>query len=190
MLENNNIPLISLKSNFETRIKIKTINFRNLNKSDKLMVGKLGMICQLSPANKKKVGCIIAYPAKSEIISIGYNKMFDNLSSQDCEDEFGITIPYVTHAEENAVFAYLKSTTKKIYKSEDLTIYVSYAPCHNCSKIIAHMGITRIVYVEKHEWKFDTGPHSPAMFLHKMGIEVIQVNNMPTGAKTIYTTNK
>lgn len=172
MLQENNQILVT---------EIKTLDYNDLSEIDLFFVNQLPTFTALSTADKKKVGCIIANTEKQQIISMGFNKMFDNLPSQDCEDINGQTIPYVTHAEENAVFTYLKTSRRLVKNSDldDLTCYVSYAPCHNCAKMIAHIGIKRIVYIEKHDTKFHIGQYSPAAFCHRMNIEVLEITNTP-----------
>jgi dCMP deaminase len=134
---------------------------------------------ELSPADKKKVGAIIGNHKTGKIIAQGYNKMFDSLNTQVCEDDEdpSFSIPYVIHAEELAVINYFKSGKRA--NTDELTMYVSYAPCKDCAKLTAHMGIKRVVFLEKHEHKYHVGKYSPAAFLHRMAMETIEVLNVP-----------
>jgi dCMP deaminase family protein len=79
------------------------------------------------------------------IISDGYNGTpsgFENI----CEDEAGITKPYVLHAEANAITKLARSGNN----SEDSTLYVTASPCIECAKLIIQAGIRRVVYGEKY----------------------------------------
>ena len=63
-----------------------------------------------------------------------------------CEDEAGITKPYVLHAEANAITKLARSGNN----SEDSTLYVTASPCIECAKLIIQAGIRRVVYGEKY----------------------------------------
>ena len=79
------------------------------------------------------------------IISDGYNGTpsgFENV----CEDEQNVTLPYVLHAEANAITKVAASSNS----SKGATIYVTSAPCIECSKLIIQSGIVRVVYSEKY----------------------------------------
>ncbi|MDR0836113.1 MAG: dCMP deaminase family protein [Tannerella sp.] len=79
------------------------------------------------------------------IISDGYNGTpsgFENI----CEDEEGITKPYVLHAEANAITKIACSNNN----SKDATMYVTDSPCIECAKLIIQAGIKRVVYSEKY----------------------------------------
>ena len=99
------------------------------------------------------------------IISDGYNGTpsgFENI----CEDENGVTKPYVLHAEANAITKVAKSGNS----SQDATLYVTAAPCIECSKLIIQAGIKRVVY--KDEYRLMDGVE----LLRKAGIEVEKVD--------------
>ena len=75
------------------------------------------------------------------IISDGYNGTpsgFPNV----CEGEDGRTLPYVLHAEANAITKVAKSNNS----SEGSTLYVTDSPCIECAKLIIQAGIRRVVY--------------------------------------------
>ena len=77
------------------------------------------------------------------IISDGYNGTpagFKNV----CEDEDGHTLPYVLHAEANAITKIARSGNS----SEGATLYVTTSPCIECSKLIIQAGIARVVFSE------------------------------------------
>lgn len=94
-----------------------------------------------SYCQRRKVGAIIV--KNQMIISDGYNGTpsgFENV----CEDENGITKPYVLHAEANAITKVARSNNS----SDGATLYVTASPCLECAKLIIQAGIKRVVYNE------------------------------------------
>jgi dCMP deaminase len=94
---------------------------------------------QNSYCKRRKVGALLV--KDRTIISDGYNGTpsgFENI----CEDENGVTKPYVLHAEANAITKVAKSGNS----SEGATLYVTASPCAECAKLIIQSGITRVVY--------------------------------------------
>jgi len=94
-----------------------------------------------SYCTRRQVGAIIV--SGSMIISDGFNGTpsgFENV----CEDESGLTKPYVLHAEANAITKVARSNNS----SEGATLYVTASPCLECSKLIIQAGIKRVVFNE------------------------------------------
>ena len=94
-----------------------------------------------SHCKRMQVGCLMV--KDKSIISDGYNGSptgFPNI----CEDENMVTLPYVLHAEANAITKLAKSTQS----SDGSTIYVTLSPCFECSKLIIQSGIKRVVFSE------------------------------------------
>ena len=90
---------------------------------------------------RRKVGAIIV--KNQMIISDGYNGTpagFENV----CEDEQGLTKPYVLHAEANAITKVARSNNS----SDGSTLYVTASPCVECAKLIIQAGIRRVVFNE------------------------------------------
>ena len=90
---------------------------------------------------RRKVGAIIV--KNQMIISDGYNGTpagFENV----CEDEQGLTKPYVLHAEANAITKVARSNNS----SDCSTLYVTASPCVECAKLIIQAGIRRVVFNE------------------------------------------
>ena len=90
-----------------------------------------------SYCERRKVGALIV--KDKMIISDGYNGTpagFENV----CEDENHLTKPYVLHAEANAITKIARSGNN----SEGATLYVTDAPCIECSKLIIQAGIRRV----------------------------------------------
>lgn len=96
-----------------------------------------------SYCRRRQVGVLIV--KDKMIISDGYNGTpagFENV----CEDEHGLTKPYVLHAEANAITKIACSSNS----SKDATMYVTASPCIECAKLIIQAGIKRVVYAEKY----------------------------------------
>ena len=96
-----------------------------------------------SYCTRRKVGAIIV--DGSMIISDGFNGTpsgFENI----CEDENGLTKPYVLHAEANAISKVARSNNS----SQGATLSVTASPCLECSKLIIQAGIKRVVYNENY----------------------------------------
>ena len=94
-----------------------------------------------SYCQRRKVGALLV--KDSMIISDGFNGTpsgFENV----CEDEAGLTKPYVLHAEANAITKVARSNNS----SEGSTLYVTASPCMECSKLIIQAGIKRVVFNE------------------------------------------
>lgn len=118
---------------------------------------------QNSYCRRRKVGALIVKDRM--IISDGYNGTpsgFENI----CEDENGVTKPYVLHAEANAITKVAQSGNS----SRGATLYVTASPCIECSKLIIQSGIKRVVY--RDEYRLTDGVD----LLRKAGIEVEKVD--------------
>lgn len=116
-----------------------------------------------SYCQRRKVGALVV--KDKMIISDGYNGTpsgFENV----CEDENNVTKPYVLHAEANAITKLARSSNN----SEGSTLYVTAAPCLECSKLIIQAGIKRVVYAEK--YRLEDG----VSLLRRAGIEVTYLN--------------
>ena len=94
-----------------------------------------------SYCERRKVGALIVNDKM--IISDGFNGTpsgFPNV----CESREGVTLPYVLHAEANAITKVARSNNS----SEGSTLYVTASPCMECSKLIIQSGIKRVVFSE------------------------------------------
>lgn len=116
-----------------------------------------------SYCKRRKVGALLVKDRM--IISDGYNGTpsgFENI----CEDENGVTKPYVLHAEANAITKVAKSGNNSL----GATLYVTASPCIECSKLIIQAGIRRVVY--KDEYRLTDGVD----LLRQAGIEVEKID--------------
>lgn len=128
---------------------------------------------ELSHARRLHVGAIIV--KDDRIISIGYNGMpagWDN----NCEYEVIVedgddyttelkTKPEVLHAETNAISKLAKSSES----GDGATIFITHAPCLDCSKLIYQSGINSVFY--RSSYRSDDG----IKFLKQSGVTVEQL---------------
>lgn len=115
-----------------------------------------------SYCHRRRVGALVV--KDKAIISDGYNGTisgFDNV----CEDNEGVTYPYVLHAEVNAITKLARSN----HNSDGSTLYVTASPCIECAKLIIQAGIKRVVYAEK--YRLEDGLD----LLRKVGVEVVNI---------------
>jgi len=130
-------------------------------KFDKSYLEMAEIWAQNSYCKRRKVGALLVKDRM--IISDGYNGTpsgFENI----CEDEDGVTKPYVLHAEANAITKVAKSGNS----SEGATLYVTASPCLECAKLIIQSGIKRVVY--RDAYRLQDGVE----LLRRAGIEVEQ----------------
>ena len=116
-----------------------------------------------SYCTRRQVGALVV--KNNMIISDGDNGTpsgFENV----CEDNNGITKPYVLHAEANAITKLARSNNN----SEGATIYITASPCIECAKLIIQAGIKRVVYGEK--YRLSDGIE----LLERAGIEVVYLD--------------
>jgi dCMP deaminase len=113
-----------------------------------------------SYCQRRQVGALVV--KNKMIISDGYNGTpsgFENI----CENDEGLTKPYVLHAEANAITKLARSSNN----SDGATIYITASPCIECAKLIIQAGIKRVVYGEK--YRLTDGIE----LLERAGIEVV-----------------
>ena len=114
-----------------------------MEKFDQSYIEMAGVWARNSYCKRRQVGALLV--KNRMIISDGYNGTpsgFENI----CEDESGVTKPYVLHAEANAISKVAQSGNS----SKDATLYVTASPCMECAKLIIQSGIKRVVYGEKY----------------------------------------
>ena len=133
-----------------------------MNKFDDKYLRMARIWASNSYCKRRQVGALIV--KDNMIISDGYNGTpagFENI----CEDENGVTKPYVLHAEANAITKVARSGNS----AEGATLYVTASPCMECSKLIIQSGISRVVYSEA--YRLDDG----IKLLERAGVEVEKV---------------
>ena len=134
-----------------------------MDKFDRSYIDMASIWARNSYCKRLQVGALIVKDRM--IISDGYNGTpsgFENV----CEDENGVTKPYVLHAEANAITKVAKSGNS----SAGATLYVTASPCLECSKLIIQSGIKRVVYRDEYRLT------DVIDLLRKAGVEVEKVD--------------
>ncbi len=132
---------------------------------DKRYLRMAAIWAENSYCQRRKVGAILV--KGQMIISDGFNGTpagFENI----CEDNDGITKPYVLHAEANAITKVACSNNS----SQGSTLYVTASPCLECAKLIIQAGIKRVVFNEL--YRITDGID----LLKRAGIECRQIENI------------
>lgn len=134
-----------------------------MEKFDRSYLDMAAIWARNSYCKRRQVGAILVKDRM--IISDGYNGTpsgFENI----CEDDSGVTKPYVLHAEANAITKVAQSGNS----SKGATLYVTASPCMECAKLIIQAGIRRVVY--RDEYRITDGID----LLRTAGIEVEKVD--------------
>lgn len=134
-----------------------------MNKFDRSYLEMARVWARNSYCKRRQVGALIV--KDKMIISDGFNGTpsgFENV----CEEN-DKTKPYVLHAEANAITKVAKSGNN----SDGATLYVTAAPCIECSKLIIQAGIKRVVYTD--EYRLEDGIN----LLRRAGVEVEKVSD-------------
>ena len=134
-----------------------------MEKFDSRYIEMASVWAKNSYCRRRQVGALLVKDRM--IISDGYHGTpsgFENI----CEDENGVTKPYVLHAEANAITKVAKSGNS----SAGATLYVTASPCVECSKLIIQAGIKRVVY--RDEYRLTDGVD----LLRRAGIAVEKVD--------------
>lgn len=132
---------------------------------DKRYLRMASIWAENSYCKRRQVGALIV--KDQMIISDGYNGTpsgFENV----CEDEQNVTLPYVLHAEANAITKVARSNNS----SDGSTLYVTASPCLECAKLIIQAGIKRVVYNEL--YRITDGID----LLTRAGIECIHIQDL------------
>lgn len=125
---------------------------------------KMAMIwAENSYCKRRQVGAILV--KDQMIISDGYNGTPSGFPN-NCEDNNNTSLPYVLHAEANAITKVARSSNN----SEGATLYVTASPCIECAKLIIQSGIRRVVYYE--EYRITDGID----LLRRAGVTVEKIN--------------
>jgi dCMP deaminase len=129
---------------------------------DKRYLRMAAIWAENSYCQRRKVGALLV--KDKMIISDGFNGTPSGFENK-CEDENGMTHPYVLHAEANAITKVAQSNNS----SKGSTLYITASPCMECSKLIIQAGINRIVFSDL--YRITDGLD----LLKQAGIEVVYI---------------
>ena len=135
-------------------------------------------VAKMSHARRLQVGAVIV--KDDRVISMGYNGMpagWENNCETTVTNVVGVapdghdlveltlkTRPEVLHAESNAIAKLAKSNDSGL----GADLFVTHAPCMECSKLIFQSGISRVYYSS--DYRDDSG----IKFLKQSGVEVVK----------------
>ena len=120
----------------------------NQEQSDKYYIKVAQLCAKNSYAIKLQVGAIIV--KDNQIISDGFNGTpcgFENKCEIKNIDGSLHTLPYVLHAESNAIL----KCAKYGRPTNGSTLYITHSPCIECAKLIIQAGIIRVIYLEDYK---------------------------------------
>ena len=114
----------------------------------------------MSKATKLKVGAVFARDNRP--LCTGWNGQLENSLDDSCEtliDGQLVTKPTVIHAEMNA----LRYMARAGISTEGATLYITHAPCLNCAKHLAGIGLAGVIY--RHDYKSSDGVNYLSLFI-------------------------
>ena len=133
------------------------------SKLDSYMMKIAILTSQMSKCNRLKVGAVFERDGRP--LCTGWNGLLEGIDDDCCEEEIncscssiGVINEYcsrcngtgkvlkskeeVIHAEMNA----LRYMAKAGISTEGATLYITHAPCVNCAKHIAGLGLKKVIY--------------------------------------------
>lgn len=117
---------------------------------DSLYMDIAKRVSEMSYDSDTKVGAIIV--KDGNIISMGWNGTPSGFPNECKHPETGVTLPYVIHAEANAICKLSRDGGNGFGSS----LYTTLAPCMECTKLILQSGITEVV-VDKADERYLDG---------------------------------
>ena len=141
-------------------------------KMDELYMDIAERVALMSYGRRLKVGAVIA--KDNNIISYGWNGMPAGMDN-DCEDEHHdgtiTTKREVIHAESNSL---VKLVSGGGTGAQGATLYTTWSPCFECSKLIRQAKIRRVVF--RNAYRDMDG----VKFLIESGVQVVQLHGDET----------
>lgn len=130
-----------------------------MTKYDTAMLQTAETFAKQSQCKRKQVGAVLARDGR--ILATGYNGTLPG-KPNDCECTDGTTSEFVLHAEQNLI----SYCARKGIPTEGTTLYITHSPCKTCSKLIAAVGITSVIFQDYYK---DT---DGIEFLQECGISI------------------
>jgi len=107
-------------------------------------------ISEMSYDTDTKVGAIIV--KDGNIISMGWNGTPSGFPNDCKHPNTGVTLPYVIHAEANAICKLARDGGNGL----GATLYTTLAPCMECTKLILQSGISEVVVLKGEDKYIDS----------------------------------
>jgi len=106
-------------------------------------------VSEMSYDTDTKVGAIVV--KNGNIISMGWNGTPSGFPNECKHPNTGVTLPYVIHAEANAITKLSRDGGNGL----DATLYTTVSPCMECTKLILQSGISEVVITSASEKYMD-----------------------------------
>ena len=116
------------------------------------MLSIADLTASMSKATRLKVGAV--FSRDNRPLCTGWNGVLEGLPDDSCEELIDgqlVTKPTVIHAEMNA----LRYMARAGIPTQGATLYLTHAPCIDCAKHLAGIGLSRIVY--RHAYRSTEG---------------------------------
>lgn len=116
------------------------------------MLSIADLTASMSKATRLKVGAV--FSRDNRPLCTGWNGVLEGSPDDSCEYLVNgqlVTKPTVIHAEMNA----LRYMARAGIPTEGATLYLTHAPCIDCAKHLAGIGLSRIVY--RHAYRSTEG---------------------------------
>lgn len=123
-----------------------------MNKFDNYMLSIADLTASMSKATRLKVGAV--FSRDNRPLCTGWNGVLEGSPDDSCEHLVNgqlVTKPTVIHAEMNA----LRYMARAGIPTEGATLYLTHAPCIDCAKHLAGIGLSSIVY--RHAYRSTEG---------------------------------
>ena len=123
-----------------------------MNKFDNYMLSIADLTASMSKATRLKVGAV--FSRDNRPLCTGWNGVLEGSPDDSCEHLVNgqlVTKSTVIHAEMNA----LRYMARAGIPTEGATLYLTHAPCIDCAKHLAGIGLSRIVY--RHAYRSTEG---------------------------------
>lgn len=121
-------------------------------KVDLYIMAIASITASMSKCKRLQVGAVFVRDARP--LATGWNGMLEGSNDDCCEETInGITRSKdaVIHAEMNA----LRYMAREGISTKGATLYITHAPCINCAKHLAGIGLKEVVY--KHTYRTTEG---------------------------------
>lgn len=119
-------------------------------KYDDLYMDIAKRVSEMSYDSDTKVGAVIV--KNGNIISMGWNGTPAGFPNDCKHPASGVTLPYVIHAEANAICKLARDGGSGL----DAALYTTVAPCMECTKLILQSGINEVIVNQADERYMDS----------------------------------
>lgn len=119
-----------------------------MNDTDEYAMSLADQMARKSPDPKTKVGCVIvkSHLGLAVVLASGYNHFPSGMAIvPDINSSFDKK-RYIIHAEMDAI-----SNLAGYTSGQNMVLYVTHAPCDNCCRMIAAVGIRTVVFRNIHK---------------------------------------